>query len=56
MMQSRIGLVTLLNNFEFSIGSKTNVPLTLDPKPIILSAKDGIYLTIKPAKNTINAR
>lgn len=48
MMQARIGLVTLLNNFEFSLGSQTPVPLTFETGQFILSPVGGLYLKLKP--------
>lgn len=50
MMQARIGLVTILNNFEISLGSKTTVPLVIEAKPIILSPDGGVYLKFKSIK------
>lgn len=50
MMQARIGLVTLLNNFEVSLCSKTAIPLVYEPKPLILTPKGGIYLKFKAIK------
>lgn len=50
MMQARIGLVILLNNFEFSLGSNTSVPLTFASNTFILSPKGGVYLKLKSIK------
>ena len=51
MMQARIGLVTLLNNFEFELGSKTTVPLTFEHNQFILSPVGGVYLKLKSIKS-----
>lgn len=51
MMQARIGLVTLLNNFEFSLGSNMPVPLIFERKSFILSPEGGMYLKVKPIKS-----
>lgn len=48
MMQTRIGLITLLNRFEFSPCAKTLIPMVFGTSPIVLSPKEGIYLKIKP--------
>ncbi|XP_055304940.1 probable cytochrome P450 6a14 [Sitodiplosis mosellana] len=45
MMQARIGLVTILNNFEVSIGERTEI--TYEPNPLALTPKGGIYLKFK---------
>lgn len=47
MMQARIGLLTLLNNFEVSLCSKTKIPLDFEPHPLMLTPKGGIYLKFK---------
>lgn len=47
MMQARIGLVTLLNNFQFTLSSKTATPLAFEPRPLILSPQGGVYLKLK---------
>lgn len=47
MMQSRIGLITLLKNFEFSISPKTGHPLTFMPNMFILTPKGGVFLKLK---------
>lgn len=51
MMQTQIGLAILLNDFEFSLGSKTPVPLGFDPKVLILmSPRSKVYLKFKSIK------
>lgn len=50
MMQTRIGLVTLLNSFEFSLGAKMSVPINFDPEALTLSPKGGMYLKVKSIK------
>lgn len=47
MMQARIGLITLLKNFEFGICEKTTVPLVFDAGSSVLTAKGGLYLQFK---------
>lgn len=48
MMQARIGLITLLRNYEFSICSQTVSPLILTQKAFVLSPKGQIFLKLKP--------
>lgn len=48
LMQARIGLVTLLGNYEFSICSKTKVPLEIEKKNFILTPSGGMWLNVKP--------
>lgn len=48
MMQTRIGLVTLLKNFEFTLAARTPVPLHYLVHTFTLMPRGGIYLNIKP--------
>lgn len=50
MMQAKIGLATLLDNFEFTLSKETSVPLKLQPRPFILASEGGIYLNVKCVK------
>lgn len=47
MMQSRIGLIILLKNFEFSLSPKTVEPISFIPKSFVLSPAGGMYLKLK---------
>lgn len=50
MMQIRVGLATLLDNFEFTLSEKTPVPLEFNPRITILASKSPIYLKLKRLK------
>lgn len=47
MMQARIGLALLLNNFRFSSGKKSTVPLDFTAKSFILSPDEGLWLKVE---------
>ena len=47
MMQARIGLLTLLKNYEFSFCEKSTVPLEINKTSFILTAEGGVYLNFK---------
>lgn len=47
MMQARVGLVTLLLNYEFSPSEKTPIPMVFDEKSFVLSPKGGLWLNLK---------
>lgn len=47
MMQTRVGLVTLLNNFEFMPSAKTTIPSKLSKADFILSPQEGLWLKLK---------
>lgn len=50
MMQARVGLAILLDNYEFALGKGTSVPLEILPRPFILNTKGGVQLKVKKAK------
>lgn len=50
LMQARVGMAILLNDFKFTIGSKTIVPVKFKPKNFILTSEGGLYLNIQSAK------
>uniref|UniRef100_T1H1T3 Cytochrome P450 n=1 Tax=Megaselia scalaris TaxID=36166 RepID=T1H1T3_MEGSC len=43
-MQTRVGLVSLLRKFRFSVCEKTDVPLKKSKAGVLTSAVNGIYL------------
>lgn len=47
MMQAQIGLITLLKDFEFSLGSKTDIPIIYKKGTIVLTP-ENVCLRIKP--------
>jgi cytochrome P450 family 6 len=47
MMQARIGMAVLLNNFKFELGGRTKVPLDISKSSAILCPVDGIWLKVK---------
>lgn len=47
MMQAKVGLVTLLQNYDISFCKKSVVPLKISKNRFILSAEGGVYLKFK---------
>lgn len=47
LMQTKIGLVTLLNKNRVTLSSKTKIPLKLDAKTFITTTESPIYLNIE---------
>jgi cytochrome P450 family 6 len=47
LMQTKVGLVSLLSKYQFSVSTKTPVPLVFDRKSIVLSPVGGMWLQIK---------
>ncbi|KAH8301480.1 hypothetical protein KR059_004245, partial [Drosophila kikkawai] len=46
-MQTKIGIVSLLQRFKFSISKRTEVPLVLDIRSNTLNCKNGIHLKVE---------
>lgn len=47
MTQTRIGLVKLLQNFEFSTCSRTQIPIKYSSTILVLSPDNGTWLKVK---------
>jgi cytochrome P450 family 6 len=47
LMQTKVGLISLLSKYQFNVSRKTPIPLVYDPKVFILAARDGMWLQIK---------
>lgn len=48
MMQTRIGLIALLNNFEFSLGPKMQNAPKFKPDAFTTVPQGGIHIKLKP--------
>jgi hypothetical protein len=46
-MQTKVGLVSLLSKYQFSVSKSTPVPLVLDPKSFLLAPIGGMCLKIR---------
>jgi hypothetical protein len=46
-MQTKIGLVTLIENFETELSEKTITPLQFEPTTFTLTSKYDIWLKIR---------
>ncbi|XP_037903223.1 uncharacterized protein LOC119646713 [Hermetia illucens] len=51
-MQTRIGLITLLRNYQFKPSSRTAIPLIIDPSVGILTPKGGMNLRVEKIFDT----
>ncbi|XP_063706036.1 cytochrome P450 6A1-like [Culicoides brevitarsis] len=47
MLQAKIGLAMLLKSFRFSLSSKTEVPLVFNPKSLVLSPLNPLWLNLE---------
>jgi len=47
LMQTKVGLVSLLSKYQFSVSKKTPIPLEFDPKSFNLSPLGGMWLQIR---------
>lgn len=44
VLQTRLGLATLLKNFKFTLNDKTIHPIRFDPKNMTMTPLGGIWL------------
>jgi cytochrome P450 family 6 len=47
LMQTKVGLVSLLSKYEISVSEKTPIPLVFDVRSFILAPLGGMWLKIK---------
>lgn len=47
MMQTKIGLATVLKNFRVTFNSKTKVPFEMDPNSLVPSVKGKLWLNLE---------
>lgn len=50
LMQTKVGLGILLNNYKFTLNEKTVSPLVMDPVGLVLASKDGVWLNAEKTK------
>lgn len=47
IIQAKVGLVSLLRDYRIKLHQKTEVPLTLDPKCFVTTAKGAVYVVME---------
>jgi hypothetical protein len=50
LMQTKVGIVSLISKYQFDVSKKTPIPLVLDPKSFIMAAYGGMWLQIRKRK------
>lgn len=48
MMQTRLGIATILNSFQINPTSRTTIPMKFIPAAQVLTPVDGMHLNLKP--------
>ncbi|PSN34611.1 hypothetical protein C0J52_20552 [Blattella germanica] len=51
LMQTKIGLISVLSNYEVQVSEKTPVPMKYDPKSLFIAPKGGMWLKITKRRN-----
>lgn len=51
MMQTRVGLATILNSFRLLPSKNTPIPMQIDPSGLVLSPAGGMYLELVKVSN-----
>jgi cytochrome P450 family 6 len=46
LMQTKVGLISLLSSYEVRVSEKTPIPLVFDSSSFILAALGGMWLTV----------
>ncbi|CAG9772146.1 unnamed protein product [Ceutorhynchus assimilis] len=51
MLQSRVGLISLIRNFSFSLNKKTSLPIRMSSGSVIISVKGEVWLDAKKIRD-----
>lgn len=46
LMQTKIGLITIIRNFRVSLNEKTKTPIKYDPKSFLNTVDGGVWLNV----------
>jgi cytochrome P450 family 6 len=46
LMQTKVGLISLLSSYEVRVSDKTAIPLVFDSRSHVLAAAGGMWLTV----------
>ena len=46
LLQTKVGLISLLSSYEVRVSEKTPIPLVLDSRSVILAVLGGMCLTV----------
>ncbi|GFG37779.1 hypothetical protein Cfor_07812, partial [Coptotermes formosanus] len=47
LMQTKVGLISLLSKYQFSVSKKTAIPLVFDTKTFLMAPVGGMWLQIR---------
>lgn len=53
MMQTRLGIATVLNNFTVSPSGRTPIPIKFQPDATLITPEGGMHLNIEPLDKSI---
>jgi cytochrome P450 family 6 len=55
LMQTKVGIVSILSKYEVRVSQKTPVPLVFHSRSVVLSALGRIWLDVVNRSDTISA-
>jgi cytochrome P450 family 6 len=47
LMQTKVGLVSILSKYQLNVSKKTTIPLVFDAKNLVITPEGGMWLQIK---------
>jgi cytochrome P450 family 6 len=54
LMQIKMGIISIISNYEVRVSQKTPVPLVFDDRGLVLSVAGGIWLQLVNRKDRSN--
>lgn len=55
LVQAKVDIASLVRDYRIKLHPTDKVPLTIDPKCIVTSAKGGVYVTMEKIHEGISA-
>ncbi|GFG31893.1 hypothetical protein Cfor_10245 [Coptotermes formosanus] len=46
LMQTKVGLISLLSRYEVRVSEKTPIPLVFGSRSVVLASEGGMWLTV----------
>ena len=50
LVQSKVGLISILQKYEVEVCAKTPIPMIFDTKSLVLSPSGGLFLNLNERK------
>ncbi|KAF7264369.1 hypothetical protein GWI33_023362, partial [Rhynchophorus ferrugineus] len=46
-LQTKVGLISLIRKYNFTLNEKTKIPLEMAPSEIVMALKDDVWVNVR---------